>query len=94
MAHYRAMRRDTTLTRPLTRGDAPDAAVVAAAPAVDFSPAGLRERAASHYTGLSVAYLRAARVGRCAGPAYVRIGRAVVYLRADLDAFMAARRVS
>jgi hypothetical protein len=56
-------------------------------------PAGLREPDAARYLGLTPAFLRAARVGRCAGPAYVRVGRAVVYLRPDLDAFLQSRRV-
>jgi hypothetical protein len=57
-------------------------------------PAGLREPDAARYLGITQSYLRAARVGRCAGPAYVRIGRAIVYHRADLDAFLAARRIA
>jgi hypothetical protein len=56
-------------------------------------PAALRERDAARYVGLTPSFLRAARLGRCDGPIYVRAGRVVLYLRADLDAFLAARRV-
>jgi hypothetical protein len=41
---------------------------------------------------LSTAFLRAARVGRGKGPVYVRAGRAILYLIADLDAFLQTRR--
>jgi hypothetical protein len=57
-------------------------------------PAGLREPEAAQYLGLTPSFLRAARVGRCEGPPYVRVGRAVVYLRPDLDAFLQARRIA
>jgi hypothetical protein len=62
-------------------------------PPTDIAPAALREADAARYLGLTASFLRAARVGRCDGPTYVRIGRAVAYLRADLDAFLDARRV-
>jgi hypothetical protein len=61
--------------------------------ATDIAPAALRESDAARYLSVTTSYLRAARVGRCDGPTYVRIGRAVTYLRADLDAWLAARRV-
>ncbi len=52
----------------------------------------LREPDAAAYVGLSRAYLRQARMyGR--GPAFVRIGRAVVYRRDDLEAFLSQHRV-
>lgn len=52
----------------------------------------LREADAAAYVGLSRAYLRQARMhGR--GPAFVRIGRAVVYRRDDLEAFLAQHRI-
>jgi hypothetical protein len=52
----------------------------------------ITERDASHYIGLSVAYLRQARrLGR--GPAYLRIGRTIRYHIEDLDAFLQAHRV-
>lgn len=52
----------------------------------------LRESDAAAYVGLSRAYLRQARMhGR--GPVFVRIGRAVVYRRDDLEAFLAQHRV-
>jgi len=52
----------------------------------------LREPDAAVYVGLSRAYLRQARMyGR--GPAFVRIGRAVLYRRDDLDRFLTEHRV-
>jgi hypothetical protein len=48
----------------------------------------LRERDAAKYIGLSVGFLRASRIGRCEGPAYVRAGRAVLYRIADLDEWL------
>ena len=52
----------------------------------------LREPDAASYLGLSRAYLRQARMhGR--GPAFVRIGRAVVYRRDDLDQFLNQHRI-
>jgi hypothetical protein len=62
-------------------------------PPADITPAALRELDAAKYIGLTRSFLRAARVGRCVGPDYIRVGRAVLYHRADLDAFLAARRV-
>ena len=56
-------------------------------------PIALTEAEASCYTGAKVSYLRAARIGRCDGPPYVRMGRAVRYSIADLDAWLLARRV-
>jgi hypothetical protein len=45
------------------------------------------EREAAAHIGMSVAFLRAARLGRgTPGPPFVRIGRAVRYAAADLDA--------
>jgi hypothetical protein len=53
----------------------------------------LAESAAAVALGLKVATLRAWRhQGR--GPAYVRLGRAIRYLPADLDAFLRANRHS
>lgn len=50
------------------------------------------ERDAARYIGMSVAYMRQARMhGR--GPAYVKLGRSVRYFRADLDRFIADHRV-
>ena len=58
-----------------------------------ITPVALREPEAAQYLGLSQAFLRASRRGRGDGPPYIRVGRAVLYRRADLDAFLAARRV-
>jgi hypothetical protein len=59
----------------------------------DISPVALREPEAARYLGITQSYLRAARFGRCNGPVYLRAGRAILYLRADLDAWLMARRV-
>ncbi|HVT46507.1 MAG TPA: hypothetical protein VHD57_01865 [Vicinamibacterales bacterium] len=64
-----------------------------AIPSPPSPPAALRERDAAHYLGLTPSFLRASRVGRCDGPTYVRVGRTVLYRRADLDAWLAAHRV-
>ena len=49
----------------------------------------LTETQAAEYLGLSIATLRAWR-HRGRGPRFVRFGRAVRYLRADLDEFIGA----
>jgi excisionase family DNA binding protein len=49
----------------------------------------LTETQAADHLGLSIATLRAWR-HRGRGPRFVRFGRAVRYLRADLDAFIRA----
>jgi hypothetical protein len=50
---------------------------------------------AAQYLRIAVATLASSRLTppRCDGPPYVRYGRAIRYLRADLDAWLAARRV-
>jgi hypothetical protein len=61
-------------------------------------PELMAEQAAADYIGMSVAFLR---FGRCHGvlgnrtpaPPYLKLGRAVRYARADLDTWLAARRV-
>ncbi len=61
-------------------------------------PELLDEDPAADYIGMSVAFLRS---GRCKGvvgnrtppPTHLKLGRAVKYSRADLDAWLAARRV-
>lgn len=55
----------------------------------------LTEADAAEYLRVSIGYLRAARLTapRTDGPPYVRLGRAVRYLRADLDAWLDSRRV-
>ena len=54
----------------------------------------LRERDAAQYINLSPSFLKSARLGRCDGPPFVRLGRAVRYLVDDLDAWLERRRVS
>lgn len=61
-------------------------------------PELLDEEAAAAYIGMSGAFLRA---GRCRGivgkrtpaPPHLKLGRSIKYSRADLDAWLAARRV-
>jgi predicted DNA-binding transcriptional regulator AlpA len=63
-------------------------------------PQWLAEGEAAEYIGMSVAYLKKARVSgtignRTPGPAFHRMGRrAVRYSRADLDAWLASHRVA
>jgi len=53
----------------------------------------MRVKAAADYIGVSKSYLDKARCyGR--GPAFFKIGAAVVYAKADLDAWMADRRAT
>ena len=52
----------------------------------------LAERGLGALHGMSPAYLRVARREN-RGPAYVRVGRTVRYLRRDLDAWMTRHRV-
>jgi predicted DNA-binding transcriptional regulator AlpA len=53
---------------------------------------GLEERDAARYICYTQAALRSwRRKGR--GPAYIRYGRSVRYLRSDLDAWLARHRV-
>lgn len=58
----------------------------------------LTEGAAAEYIGMSVSYLRADRYrgnigGRTPGPPWLQMGRTIRYDRADLDTWLAARRV-
>jgi excisionase family DNA binding protein len=59
---------------------------------MDRKSAAMTEAEAAETLGLSVATLRAWR-HRHTGPKFVRFGRAVRYLPADLDAYIAASRV-
>jgi excisionase family DNA binding protein len=52
----------------------------------------LTDREAAKLLGLSVATLRAWRLRR-RGPRYLRFGRAVRYLVADIDRFIEANRI-
>ncbi len=51
---------------------------------------GLATGDAAHYIGFSESFLRKARIGLTgvAGPNFKKIGKRVVYLREDLDAFL------
>lgn len=67
----------------------PDAAALGAVPP-------LTEHDAARYLGVTVARLQASRLrsgARCDGPPYVLMGHTVRYLVADLDHWLAARRV-
>ena len=58
----------------------------------------LNEKAAAQYIGMSVSYLQKDRMngellGRTPGPRYAKLGKRVVYLREDLDAWLQAHLV-
>ncbi len=53
----------------------------------------LNTELAAQYLSLAESTLEKARVSG-AGPRYLKLGRAVRYLRSDLDAWMAARAVN
>lgn len=56
----------------------------------------LREAEAAQYLAVSLSFLRQARSKSrptSVGPKFVKIGRAVRYLRSDLDEFLASNRV-
>lgn len=57
-----------------------------------ITPACTLTAGAAKYLGVSVAWLKKARC-EGTGPRYVKIGRAVVYRIADLDAFLDAHSV-
>ncbi len=60
-------------------------------------PALLNEHAAAQYLGISVAFLRSARcrgLGNRPPPPYLKLGRAVRYRRADLDAWLDAQVIA
>ncbi len=61
-------------------------------------PRVLNEKEAARYIGMSVPFLRQSRVdgnrqNRTPAPPYVKIGRSVRYLVADLDAWLQENRV-
>ncbi|MDP1574367.1 MAG: helix-turn-helix domain-containing protein [Coxiellaceae bacterium] len=54
----------------------------------------LNEKEAAQYVGMSVSFLQKDRMngilpGRTHGPRYAKLGKRVVYLRDDLDAWLA-----
>jgi len=62
------------------------------------APATLNEQDAARYIGLSVPFLRQSRCngnlpGRTTAPPFLKIGRAVRYLKADLDSWLEENRV-
>jgi len=52
----------------------------------------MRQPDAADYIGMSESYLEKARVTGKDGPPFARLGRAIVYDVADLDAWIAARK--
>ena len=53
----------------------------------------LTPRDAAAYLGMSKAFLAKSRIRGTDGPVYLRIGRAVRYRPADLDAWLEAKRI-
>lgn len=58
----------------------------------------LNENEAAVYIGMSRSFLAISRMEgsgekRTPGPAFVKVGRRVIYLKADLDAWLAQHRV-
>lgn len=53
----------------------------------------VRVKEAAEYLGLSKSLLDKLRMGTD-GPAFFKLGRAVIYNTADLDAWLASRRVT
>ena len=56
-------------------------------------PRGLSEVEAAKYIGMSPSFLRKDRMygvlpGRTAGPRWVKVGKRIIYLREDLDAWL------
>lgn len=59
----------------------------------EFAPRTLSDREAARYIGMSPSWLRQSRVSGSADvPPHLKIGRAVRYLRDDLDAWLESRR--
>jgi len=59
----------------------------------------LHEKAAAQYIGMSVSFLQKDRMngllpGRMPGPRYAKLGKRIVYLREDLDAWLRAHVVN
>ncbi len=49
----------------------------------------LKDPEAAHYIGMSASWLRQSRMrGNPGAPPYIKIGKAVRYLKADLDAWL------
>jgi hypothetical protein len=58
----------------------------------------ITEKSAANLLGVSPSFLRMARLrgtvgGRTPGPSYYRLGRRVLYCRADLEKWLAAHRI-
>lgn len=59
----------------------------------EYHQAALTSAQAAHYIGMTEGWLRQQRChGTSDQPPYVKIGRSVRYLKADLDAWLQARR--
>lgn len=62
-------------------------------PAPCVSPAVLSTADAARYIGMSVPWLKLTRnVGDPSGPPFVKVGRAIRYIRADLDDWLEQHR--
>jgi hypothetical protein len=72
-----------------SEGDGTGTAAAAAMPEGGGSQI-LMEADAAMYIGMSRAFLRASRGGRCDGPAYIQAGRSVRYRLRDLDEWLEA----
>lgn len=64
---------------------------------MSIAPKAFTERAAAEYISMSSSFLRQSRMdgireNRTPGPPFVKIGRAVRYLREDLDQWLQAHR--
>jgi excisionase family DNA binding protein len=63
-----------------------------------FSRAALTEKEAAHYLGLGVGTLQKSRMignlrGKLPPPPFIKLGKAVRYLKADLDKWLERHRV-
>ena len=71
--------------------------ITSKSPAPEVKQAALNEQEAARYTGMSVSFLRRARLrahldGRASGPPVCKVGRSVRYLITDLDAWLESNR--
>jgi hypothetical protein len=63
-----------------------------------ITPQAVKEKEAATYIGMSVAFLRQSRINgnrknRTPAPPFVKAGRAVIYMIADLDSWLQKNRV-
>jgi predicted DNA-binding transcriptional regulator AlpA len=65
----------------------------------DFEKRAFSDREAAAYIGMSESFLRISRMdgdrsNRTPGPNFIKVGKAVRYLKEDLDAWLEAHRVT